>query len=156
MRDERPCSKGKQPSSIAVNFVSEENTCGVLNSEWFDGQVFKRTILPGYQVNVDLRQNRYTYLQNDNQCSNETFIEQWMPHLLKANFSQAPKKCTGYFAFASEYLPICGWGSGQNRTFRNEAHKVIVDSYFEFKKKVPNLLRSSFSRKQKNEILVNP
>ena len=125
-----------RPSSIEANFVSEENSYGLFNGEWFDGKIFRILILPGYKVFLELWQNRYTYLQNENQCSNETFVEQWMPHLLKANFSQASKKCSGYFAIASEHLPLCGWGSGQNKTFRDEARKVLLDSFKEFRDKI--------------------
>ena len=114
-------------------FVSEENTYGYFYNEWFDGKVLREVILPGYQVSLALWQNRYTYLQNDNQCSTETFVEQWMPHLLKANFSQAPKKCSAYFEFASEELPLCGWGKGENETFRSGTHKVIFRSYKKFR-----------------------
>ena len=125
-----------EPTSIKATFVSEENSYGYYQNQWFDGKVFRRTILPGYRVNVVLWQNRYTYLQTDNQCSDKTFVEQWMPHLVRANFSQASKKCSGYFAIASEHLPLCGWGSGQNKTFRDEARKVLLDSFKEFRDKI--------------------
>ena len=117
-------------------FVSEENAYGYFFSEWFDGKVIRKVNLPGYLLSLAIWQNKYTYLQNDNQCSTETFVEQWMPHLLKANFSQAPKKCSSYFEIASEDLPLCGWGGGQNKTFRNEAHKVIMASYKEFRDEI--------------------
>ena len=126
----------KRPSSIEAYFVSEKNNYGVFNYEWYDGKAFKKAILPGYKVKFELWQNEYTYLQNDNQCSNETFVEQWMPHFLKANYSQATKKCTGFFSLASEQLPLCGWGSGQNKTLRDEARKIEFASYLEFRDEI--------------------
>ena len=125
-----------EPTSIKATFVSEENSYGYYQNEWFDGKVFRRTILPGYRVNVVLWQNRYTYLQTDNQCSDKTFVKQLMPHLVRANFSQAPKKCSDHFMFASVKLPLCGWGGGQNLTFRNGAKTVIYGSYRKFIKEI--------------------
>ena len=37
----------KTPSSIVVAFVSEENSYGYFNSEWFDGKVFRKNLSPG-------------------------------------------------------------------------------------------------------------
>ena len=56
-----------------------------------------------------------------------------MPHLLKANFSQAPKKCSANFAFISKDLPLCGWGGRPNSTFRAGVGKIMLDSYIKFR-----------------------
>ena len=126
----------REPSAIFAYFVSEENSYGQFNGEWYDGNVYRKVILPGHYVFLDIRQKKYMYLNHNNKCSNETFVEQWMPHLLQANFSKAPKKCANNFMLSSDELPLCGWGLGQNKTNRNGAYKVIMDSYKNFRGKI--------------------
>ena len=74
------------------------------------------TLFPGHLVYLDISQKKYTHLDQEDKCSHQTFVQQWMPYLLKANFSEAPKKCANNFYLEREDFPLCGWGDGQNKT----------------------------------------
>ena len=126
----------REPSAVFAYFVSEDNSYGQYNGDWYDGKPYRTVILPGHFVKLDIRQKKYTYVNHDEKCSNQTFVEQWMPYLLKANFSKSPKKCANNLMLASNELPLCGWGSGQNAKNRHGAQKVIYDSYTNFRKKI--------------------
>ena len=125
-----------EPSAVIAYFASEENSFGQFNGDWYDGKVYRKEILPGHLVYLDISQKKYTHLDQDDQCSHQTFVQQWMPYLLKANFSEAPKKCANNYFLETQGFPLCGWGDGQNKTIRNAAYKVIIASYGNFIKKI--------------------
>ena len=45
-----------KPSAVLAYFVSEENTYGQFNGDWYDGKPYRTVISPGYFVKLDIRQ----------------------------------------------------------------------------------------------------
>ena len=122
------------PESVQAFFTSEENSYGTYQREWFDGEVFERILNPGHYIIVSLKPIRYNYLKQDGQCTDKTFVEQWMPHLSKANFSTCPnaRKCSHHASFVTKNISLCGWGQA-NAYWRQCGEKVIDDNYKDFK-----------------------
>ena len=123
------------PPSMTAFFTSKENSYGEFNREWFDGQVFRQTVQVGYFAKISLRPVEYTYLNFDDQCSNKTFLEQWMPYLLKANFSECQKRCTHTSFFVSNDFPLCGW-EPEDAQARTCSYYRTHDSYQDFKTRI--------------------
>ena len=94
------------PKNLDVFFTSEENSYGEYFSVWLDGEPLKTRIHLGKQTNLELTPHEYTYLSDDDQCSQQTFIEQWQPKVLKEDFGNCPRKC-----LPAQYpiyeLPLC-------------------------------------------------
>ena len=82
-------------------------------------------------VLTTLRPMKYTYLNEEDQCSKETFLDQWMKHIKKANFSKCPKKCTHYSFLGSGDLPLCGWGDVDSQA-RGCASIALLANYKNF------------------------
>ena len=122
------------PSLIKVSFTSKENSYGVYNSEWYDGQVFRQNVKPGHFAKVSLKPVEYGYLDNG-QCSYESFSEQWISYIPYANFSQCSKICTHLLFLVSKDLPLCGWNSDESQ-LRTCAKNALSQNYDEFKANV--------------------
>ena len=123
------------PTSIKAFFTSEENSYGFYERGWYDGEVFEKVLYPGHYVFISLKPTEYTYLAQEGQCSNETFLDQWLPHLLESNFSStdcpSPKKCSHVSNFVTKNISLCGWGY-ENLESRNCANVAIIRSYRDF------------------------
>ena len=122
--------------NLGISFDMFDVRCSFVQRQKYVSGFFNSSLFPGHLVFLDIRQKKYTYLEQDNQCSHETFVQQWMPYLLKANFSEAPKKCANNYFLETEDFPLCGWGDGQNKTIRNAAYNVIIKNYGNFIKKI--------------------
>ena len=127
------------PTSIKAFFTSEENSYGFYERGWYDGEVFEKVLYPGHYVFISLKPTEYTYLEQDGLCSNETFLDQWLPHLTKSNFSStdcpSPKKCSHVSNFVTKDISLCGWGN-DNLKSRNCANVAIIRSDRDFKKTI--------------------
>ena len=120
------------PKSVTAYFTSKENSYGVFNNEWYDGQVFEQTIQLGHRVKVNLKPVEYTYLNDDNQCSDLTFLDQWKLHLKNANFSECFQKCTKSPFLVSDDLSFCGWDSKSDSC----PSKLIMKKYKEIRSEI--------------------
>ena len=127
------------PDAMKVFFTSEENSYGIYRNSWLDGDVFEKILYPGHIAYINLKPVEYVYLEQEGHCSSKTFIEQWLPHLLAANFSSgkcpSPKRCSPFSYFVSNDIPSCGWGN-DNAKSRGCANKALYNSYKTFRKKV--------------------
>ena len=124
------------PAYVRAFFTSEENSYGTFDREWFDGEVFEKILNLGHYVIVSLKPIRYNYLKQDGQCTDKTFVEQWMS---KANFSTSycpnPRKCSHHASFVTKNISLCGWGIA-NKYWRYCGKRAIDDNYKNFKKTV--------------------
>ena len=97
------------PESVTAYFTSEDNVYGIFNQEWLDGQAFDQSVKLGHRVDVILKPQECKYLDNDLQCSHETFFEQWMKYFESANHTNCLKNCAPYSFLVSDDISICPW-----------------------------------------------
>ena len=120
------------PETLSAYFTSEENSYGAYYNQWFDGQVFEQKVKRNSWVVTTLKPIQYKYLDIDNQCSDETFLEQWQKYIPKTNFSGCPRKCAPFSFLASKEIPICGW-SDEESPSRGCALDAFLIHYNEFR-----------------------
>ena len=141
------------PESVKALFTSEENSYGEFNDQWFDGQVFKQDMRRNHWVLATLRPMKFTYLNQEDQCGDETFLYQWMKHIKGANFLRCPKKCTHYSFLVSDDLPLCGWTDDDSQA-RGCASIALLANYKNFTRPC-NILeysgQTTYDRKRFND-----
>ena len=119
------------PDDVAVYFTSDRSSFGVFDQEWFDGEPHKEIVYPGSKATVILKQVEFTYLKDYEECSLESFLEQWRPYLARTYSSSCVEKCTSWTFLRSKELPLCAWNiSNEIRECNREAIKT---SYKKFK-----------------------
>ena len=103
-------------TEINVYVTSEENVYGAPYKRWMDGRVFRTAMKAGRIVKIGLIPEQHHYLDDNSQCSHETYLHQFRPYLSTANYSHCPRKCSPV-ALPFRDLPICGWNQTVVKTF---------------------------------------
>ena len=70
------------PKKISIYFTSEENAYGAFNFVWKDGEAFEKNMKLGEYDVIELTPYEYFYLDDNDQCSHNSFIQQWQLHLI--------------------------------------------------------------------------
>ena len=127
------------PEYLNVFFTSEENSYGAYLSIWLDGEPLKTRLDLGKQTNLELTPHEYTYLSDNDQCSQQTYIEQWQPKILVEDFTNCPRKCLPV-QYPIYELPLCWNLTDKINSLVNDefeaidcARDILVNSDTEFR-----------------------
>ena len=119
------------PKKISIYFTSEENAYGAFNFVWKDGEAFEKNMKLGEYAVIELTPYEYFYLDDNDQCSHNSFIEQWQSHLLNANFEDCPRKCSSVL-LPFDDPPFCGWTDDDHEA-GNCANEIIHEDINKFR-----------------------
>ena len=122
----------KIPSNIEVYFSSERNSYGIFYHQWFDGKVTKNTMSINRTVEFVIKPIEHKYLNQDSQCSDLSFLEQFKYQLEKINVSECAKPCFSDIFMTSSKLPLCEWNSTFNE-WKDSCKVGILDIYRPFR-----------------------
>ena len=89
--------------SMKIFVSSEDNADGIVFSQWFNGMVMKIDIDIGMKKSVQLKQEKYSYLASNLQCSHETAYG-CLGKLLMSNLNGSTSPCS---MFSLPNIPIC-------------------------------------------------
>ena len=96
-------------SEIEIFFTSEANAYGAISDIWYEGKHLGITLSADEKLFMGIRQEKYTYLDYDSQCSHMTYYELLGKYLSNVtDFGQCPRKCLPYL-LPTKDMPICGW-----------------------------------------------
>ena len=121
---------------VTASFTSEANSYGIFNHEWFDGKAFTQTVSKGYQRTVSLTSIEHKFLEENptSECSQLSFLQQWLPHILSANFTNCSEKCALYTSLAGRDFPKCNFNIS-DKQYKCNLH-ATTESYQKFIKEI--------------------
>lgn len=92
---------------IEIYITDEADSYGAYHY-WYDGKPVKVRTSLGKRYYYHLTFESHEYLDDDDQCTHLSIIQQKRPFFMNANFSSCPKKCSPYLLPFKD-LPICGF-----------------------------------------------
>ena len=123
----------KMANNVNFYFTSEENSYGVYDKEWFNGNVFKETIKMNHEAAVVLKSIKYSYIQNHQHCTHDSFLDQWRSYIKNSIIKKCTKSCTPWTFLVSNNSYLCSWNDTD--VIRCNT-KAIHRTYKDFKTKI--------------------
>ena len=146
------------PLSVRLIFTSEENSYGIFDFEWFDGDPYDKKLELGHAYWFSIKPLEYYSLGNDAECGNETFLDQWKKYIEANNISFSPKcekKCAPFTFLATDELTLCP--SHEKNNIVCNKYENFMPNYNEFKKKFKRSCHIlEYGGKNTNDFRINP
>ena len=107
----------------------------LLFSNWHHGSPYRIEMNNGDEHSYTLEGERFNYLDQEKQCTNETFEDQWWPSLAKTDFSGCEYQCLPFYIPASD-MEVCDWNKTEDEVRHCNGLKVCINLmrqfYFQF------------------------
>ena len=93
--------------NIKFYVTSDDNFFGILFSHWILGEVLDFEVQQNQFIGADLKEEKYIYLEETNDCLIEVdILECFEQKLASTNFEDCPRKCLPYTS-QNKILPMC-------------------------------------------------
>ena len=94
-------------------------------SNWHHGSPYRIEMNNGDEHSYTLEGERFNYLDQEKQCTNETFEDQWWPSLAKTDFSGCEYECLPFYIPASD-MEVCDWNKTEDEVRHCNGLKVFT------------------------------
>ena len=95
-------------------------------SNWHHGSPYRIEMNNGDEHSYTLEGERFNYLDQEKQCTNETFEDQWWPSLAKTDFSGCEYQCLPFYIPASD-MEVCDWNKTEDEVRHCNGLKVCTN-----------------------------